>query len=276
MIQLQAKKSLGQNFLIDPRAHQRIVEKVAPAPEDTVIEVGPGTGLLTKHLLASPLKKLIAFELDTRAIPLLEGEFKSEGERFEIVQQDFLKVDLDTIAEKEKTKLRVVGNIPYYITSPILFKLLDERNAVTDATLLVQLEVADRLTADPRTKEYGIPTVLANFFGEVKFLFKIPAGSFRPVPKVDSAVIHVDLRRGYFEREGKTAPPGFQTEIFRKLVRGSFAMRRKTLRNNLKGAGFGEMVPKLEVTEAGQRYLGRRAEELTIEEYLELYEMLEL
>ncbi len=139
------------------------------------------------------MKKLIAFELDDRAVPLLKEEFAEQAERFEIIEADILKIDLDSVSEKEDTKLRVVGNIPYYITSPILFKLMDERDVVRDATLLVQLEVAERLTADPRTKEYGIPTVLANFFGEVKFLFKVPAGAFKPKPNVDSAVIHLDL-----------------------------------------------------------------------------------
>ena len=276
MINLTAKKSLGQNFLQDPSVHQRIVKHLAPKPGDTFIEIGPGTGLLTKHLLDSPMKKLIAFELDDRAVPLLKEEFASEGQRFEVIQEDILKVDLDAVSEKEGAKLRVVGNIPYYITSPILFKLLDERDYVSDATLLVQLEVAERLTADPRTKEYGIPTVLANFFGEVKYLFKVPAGAFKPKPNVDSAVIQIDLERGYFARNAITPPAGFANETFRKLVRGAFAMRRKTLRNNLKGAGFGDKLPLLESTHAGAIILGRRAEELTIEEYLALYAMLEL
>jgi 16S rRNA (adenine1518-N6/adenine1519-N6)-dimethyltransferase len=276
MINLTAKKSLGQNFLQDPSVHQRIVKHLAPKPEDTFIEIGPGTGLLTKHLLASPMKRLIAYELDDRAVPLLKEEFAEHGERFDVIQDDILKVDLDPVAEQLETKLRVVGNIPYYITSPILFKLLDEREVVRDATLLVQLEVAERLTADPRTKEYGIPTVLANFFGEVRFLFKVPAGAFKPKPNVDSAVIHIDLEQGYFERNKIARPVGFNSETFRKLVRGAFAMRRKTLRNNLKGVGFGEKLPLLESTHAGAIILGRRAEELTIEEYLALYAMLEL
>lgn len=276
MINLTAKKSLGQNFLQDPSVHQRIVKHLAPKKEDTFIEIGPGTGLLTKHLLSSPMKKLIAFELDDRAVPLLKEEFVEHSERFEIIEADILKIDLDSVSEKESTKLRVVGNIPYYITSPILFKLMDERDVVRDATLLVQLEVAERLTASPSTKEYGIPTVLANFFGEVKFLFKVPAGAFKPKPNVDSAVIHLDLENGYFERTKTQRPPGFSNETFRKLVRGAFAMRRKTLRNNLKGVGFGDKLPLLESTDAGATILGRRAEELTIQEYLALYAMLEL
>ena len=269
MIQLHARKALGQHFLTDPKAHERIVKSIAPQPEDILVEIGPGTGLLTKRLLATPLKKLIAFELDSRAIPKLQEEFEAEELRLEIVEQDFLDVDLGQLSQRETVKLRVAGNIPYYITSPILFKLIDEREALRDATLLIQLEVAERLTAQPGTKAYGIPTVLANFFGEVKLLFKVPAGAFRPVPKVDSAVIHIDFARGYFSRLGRTAPEHFDEHYFRKLVRGSFAMRRKTMRNNIKALLGVEAISKLE-TGAGNRFLAKRGEALSIEDFVEL------
>jgi 16S rRNA (adenine1518-N6/adenine1519-N6)-dimethyltransferase len=163
--------------------------------------------------------------------------------------------------------LRVVGNIPYYITSPIIFKLIDDRKLISTATLLVQLEVAERLTASPRTKEYGIPSVLANYFGEVKFLFKIPASAFRPVPKVDSALIAIDFTRGYFDRTQLPKPESFDDEAFRKLVRTSFGMRRKTLRNNLKSYGP-DTNPDL------APYLPRRAEELSVEEFIDLYRII--
>ena len=269
MIQLQARKSLGQHFLVDPKAHQRIVKSIAPQPDDVLVEIGPGTGLLTKCLLITPLKKLIAFELDSRAIPKLREEFQTEEMRMEIVEQDFLSVDLNALRQQEAAKLRVVGNIPYYITSPILFKLIDEREALRDATLLIQQEVAERLTAQPGTKAYGIPTVLANFFGEVKLLFKVPAGAFRPVPNVDSAVIHIDFTRGYFSRFGLTPPESFDEHYFRKLVRGSFAMRRKTLRNNLKALVGAEAISNLE-TGVASRFLSMRGEALNIEDFVEL------
>lgn len=268
MIDLKARKSLGQNFLVDVSAHKRIVAAIAPTAEDVLVEIGPGTGLLTKHLLASPLKRLIAFELDTRAIPELQREFASEGERFAVREEDILKVDLRTVSQEVSSPLRVAGNIPYYITSPILFKLIDERSVIRDATLLLQLEVAERLTASPSTKAYGIPTVLANFFGEVSFKFKVPAGAFRPVPKVDSAVVQVDFSRGYFSRTQTTAPAGFDEERFRRLVRASFAMRRKTLRNNLK-AFDPDHVQGLENGPLGG-LLGLRAEALTIAQFIDL------
>lgn len=274
MIKLKAQKSLGQNFLVDPKAQERIVQHLAPKENEVLVEVGPGTGLLTKHLLESPLRKLIAFELDTRAIPELRQEFAGFGERLELIEQDFLTVDLKALSATENSLLRVAGNIPYYITSPILFKLVDEKESVTDATLLVQLEVAERLSAKPRTKEYGIPTVLLNFFGEVKYLFKVPRGAFRPVPNVDSAVIQVNFRNDYFTRSGVTPPVGFEPKQFQKLVRAMFAMRRKTLRNNLK-AYQQEGVAALEASERGVRFLTQRAEELSVQEFLELYTLLQ-
>ena len=269
MFQLPAKKSLGQHFLVDPKKHVRIVEAVAPKEGDVVIEIGPGTGLLTRHLLSSPLEKLIAYELDARVVPELREMFRSEGERLEIKEQDFLQADLIELSKIEARKLRVVGNIPYYITSPILFKLIDEREAVSDATLLIQLEVAERLTASPRTKEYGIPTVLANFFGEVKLMFRVPRGAFRPVPNVDSALVSIDFSRDYFTRTGIPKPPDFDEAHFRKLVRALFAMRRKTVRNNLKAFVSAETMERLESADTA-RFLTARAEEFSIQDFLEL------
>jgi 16S rRNA (adenine1518-N6/adenine1519-N6)-dimethyltransferase len=261
---LTAKKSLGQHFLIDPKAHARIVRAVAPTQDDVVVEIGPGTGLLTRHLLESPLKKLIAFEVDSRAVPLLREQFPDE--RFDVREQDFLQVALSEIG----SELRVVGNIPYYITSPILFKLIDERAALRDATLLIQREVADRLVAQPSTKAYGIPTVLANFFGEVKFLFRVPAGAFRPVPNVDSAVVMIDFTRDFFTRTRQVRPSHFDEERFRAMVRTLFNMRRKTIRNNLKSLVSSEKLAELETSEAG-RYLNLRAEALTIQDFIDLF-----
>ena len=273
MFHLTAKKSLGQHFLVDPKIHHRIVEAFAPISGDVAIEIGPGTGLLTRELLASPLARLIAFELDARAISELRSMFASEGPRFRLVEQDFLETNLTEIAAHEKQKLRAIGNIPYYITSPIIFKLIDERKAVSDAVLLVQKEVAERLTAQPHTKEYGIPTVLANFFGEVRYLFTVRAGAFRPVPKVDSALMRIDFGRDYFTRVGGTCPSDFDEPSFRKLVRGLFAMRRKTIRNNLRAMLTPDQMQRIEAREP-ETYLGARAEELSIPDFLALFSVL--
>jgi 16S rRNA (adenine1518-N6/adenine1519-N6)-dimethyltransferase len=263
---LAAKKSLGQHFLIDPKVHQRIVKSVVPTNEDVVIEIGPGTGLLTRHLLATPLRRLIAFELDFRAIPVLREEFHDT--RFEVVEADFLQANLNDIA-MGNGPLRVVGNIPYYITSPILFKLIDDRACLRDATLLIQREVAERLVAKPSTKAYGIPTVLANFFGNVRLLFHVPAGSFRPVPRVDSSVVTIDFQNDFFRRTGVLRPPNFDETRFRVLVRTLFGMRRKTVRNNLKGLLDNQTVSALE-SSGSRRFLDLRSEAMALEDFFEL------
>ncbi len=273
MPQLRAKKSLGQHFLIDPKFHERIVGALKIQVNDVVVEIGPGTGLLTRELLKSPLERLIAFELDDRAIPILKESFKSEGERFEVREQDFLLTDLGELSRSIGQTLRIAGNIPYYITSPILFKLIDDREYIQDAILLVQLEVAERLTARSHTKAYGIPTVLANFFGEVKYLFRVPAGAFRPVPKVDSAVVYIDFRRDYFTRSPIDPPSNFDNSFFRMLVRTLFAMRRKTIRNNLKALISTEKLAAIEQSPHAH-YLNARAEELSIQDFLVLMELI--
>jgi 16S rRNA (adenine1518-N6/adenine1519-N6)-dimethyltransferase len=264
---IKAKKSLGQNFLVDPNALSRIAEAANVREGETVIEIGPGTGLLTKELLGKPLEKLIAYEVDDRAIELLHREIRDP--RFELRHQDFLEADLREFGTTGS--LRIVGNIPYYITSPILFKLIDDRRFLRDALLLMQLEVAERLTAQPRSKEYGIPTVLTNFFAKAEFLFTIKAASFRPAPKVDSALVRIDFTQGYFARSQTSKPDRFDEEAFRKLVRTAFAMRRKMLRNNLKTLVDEATLSKPEV----QPYLPRRAEELSVVEFIHLYTIIQ-
>jgi 16S rRNA (adenine1518-N6/adenine1519-N6)-dimethyltransferase len=247
----------------------RIADAAGITEGDIVIEIGPGTGLLTKELLKYPLKKLTAFEVDERAVALLKEEIRDE--RFEVRSEDFLQVDIGMLGSEAGGKLKVIGNIPYYITSPILFKLIDDRAYLTDALLLMQLEVAERLTAMPSTKAYGIPSVLANFFGEVKMLFKVKAGCFRPVPNVDSALVRIDFRNDYFTREGLAVPEGFDPKIFQSFVRLMFGMRRKMLRNNLKSFLSAELLAKAAEHPGVIPYLTRRAEELDIPHFLSFY-----
>ncbi|HET9136247.1 MAG TPA: 16S rRNA (adenine(1518)-N(6)/adenine(1519)-N(6))-dimethyltransferase RsmA [Candidatus Kapabacteria bacterium] len=265
MPQLQAKKSLGQHFLVDENILRRIAEATDIRQGESVIEIGPGTGLLTKHLLQQPLSKLTAFEFDERAIDILQHEFTDE--RFSVIHKDFLKVELSDL--RALGKLNVIGNIPYYITTPIVFKLLEERANIRCATLLMQLEVAERLIGVPRTKEYGIPSVISQCFSEVKLLFKVKAGAFRPAPKVDSAVVRFDFENDYFQRSNTTAPERFDEKQFSILVRTLFAMRRKTIRNNLK-----QLQSTNTDSPALADFLPRRAEELTVKEFLELYHLL--
>jgi 16S rRNA (adenine1518-N6/adenine1519-N6)-dimethyltransferase len=264
MPQLQAKKSLGQHFLVDENILRRIAEATGIRQGESVIEIGPGTGLLTKHLLQQPLSKLTAFELDERAIEILQHEFTDE--KFSVIHNDFLKVKLGEL--RTNGKLTVIGNIPYYITTPIVFKLLEDRKDIRCATLLMQLEVAERLIGKPSTKEYGIPSVIAQCFSDVKLLFKVKAGAFRPAPKVDSAVVRFDFENDYFHRSNTSLPIDFDEKKFSVLVRTLFAMRRKTIRNNLK------QLPNARTDSPDLiAFLTRRAEELSVKEFLELYHL---
>ena len=266
---LTAKKSLGQNFLVDEKARNAIAKAAGIVGGDVVIEIGPGTGLLTKELLKYPLKRLIAFEVDERAVELLKEEIHDD--RFEVRNQDILGVDFAALRDECGAKLKVIGNIPYYITSPIIFKIIDDREFVSTALLMIQLEVAERLCAKPRTKEYGIPSVLVNFFGEVQFLFKVKAGSFRPVPNVDSALIRIDLERSFFARSGIEPPNGFEPKTFQGFVRTMFAMRRKMLRNNLRSFLSEDELLRAAATPEIVPYLTRRAEELGVAEFLSFF-----
>ncbi|RPH33979.1 ribosomal RNA small subunit methyltransferase A, partial [bacterium] len=222
---LRPRKSLGQNFLRDDRIARKIVDAVGPRPGDVVLEIGPGEGALTKHLAASGAR-LVLVELDERAVLQMRGLY--EGAGVQVLHQDVLTVDLDLLADSMSTeRLRVVGNIPYYITSPILFHVLDNRRRVRDLTMMVQREVARRLAAVPRTKAYGILSVFCQLFADVEILFDVQPGSFHPRPDVTSSVVRLMMLDG----------PRFalrDEQFFRGMVRSVFGKLRKTLRNALR------------------------------------------
>jgi len=250
---LRPRKSLGQNFLRDDRISRRIVLAIDPRPADVVLEIGPGEGALTKHLAASGAR-LVLVELDERAVGRMRELYGGSG--VQVLHQDILTVDLDALAASMSTeRLRVVGNIPYYITSPILFHVLDNRHRVRDLTMMVQKEVARRLAAVPRTKEYGILSVFCQLFADVEILFDVQPGSFHPRPDVTSSVVRLVMldRPRYALRD---------EQFFREMVRSVYGMRRKTLRNALRY--FLDADPAAAVPDAS--ILQRRPEDLTIEE----------
>ncbi len=250
------KKSLGQNFLRDENIIRKIIEQLQPCKEDTMVEIGPGSGALTKHLVEET-KKVIGVEIDDRASKLLEEAFEN---KIRIIKKDVLNVQLKDLVEEYRTPLRVVGNIPYYITSDILFWLFENRAYIRDAVLMVQIEVAQRLTSAPRTKEYGILSVFSEFYSEPKFLFRVSRNCFYPKPKVDSAVVSLDFQKEL---------PIIHDRLFRNIVRGTFGKRRKTLYNGLKYLGFEERNLK------GIRFdLTKRPEELSLDQFLELVQLL--
>lgn len=217
-------KSLGQNFLINAAIPEKIAESCGAGPEDIVLEIGPGIGCLTKEL-AKRVKRVISVEIDKKLIPVLE-ETLAEFDNVTVINKDILEVDIkelcDTLGCKE---LYVCANLPYYITTPIIMKLLESEAPIKAITVMVQKELAQRFCSKPNTAEYGSVTASINYRAEVKNLFTVSPGSFMPAPKVSSSVIRLDI-----------VPPPVSVKdekIFFRVIRAAFAMRRKTLSNNL-------------------------------------------
>ena len=217
------KKHLGQNFLYDNSILSRIIQSAGLSGDDTVVEIGPGPGRLTR-MLAETVKRLIAIELDPELYEKLKGDFIAYN-NVEIVHGDALKFPFETIGE-----FRVVANIPYYITTPIIFRLLDARAYVKSMTLTIQKEVAERIVAEPGGKAYGVLTIMIQYFARPELKFIIPKEAFRPIPKVDSAVVDMKI----LERPSVTVR---DEKMFFRLVKTAFSQRRKTLSNSLRGLG---------------------------------------
>ena len=253
---LKPIKALGQNFLRDENILNKIVESLDLQTGDVVVEIGPGQGALTKHLYEKPVK-LIGIEVDERAVRLLRERF---CEKLELIHRDVLEINLEELAQHNGRKVRIVGNIPYYLTSEILFWLFDARLEVADATLMVQFEVARRLVAPPKNKEYGILSIFTQFYTECEMLFKVSRNCFFPKPEVDSAVVQFKF---------KEQLPDCDEKLFRSIVRSTFGQRRKTLRNGLKSMGFDDVV-----LNKVQFDLTKRPEELGVKEFLLLTSML--
>jgi 16S rRNA (adenine1518-N6/adenine1519-N6)-dimethyltransferase len=233
-----------------------MVEAMDVQNGDILLEIGPGEGILTRYLIESPAEKVIAVELDRRCAEWIRQLFAKE-DRFRLIEGDFLKIDLSLI-EPGADKIRVAGNIPYAITSPILFHLLDNRRRIFDFAVTVQKEVGRRIVGSPGSKEYGIPSVLFQLHSDVRILFDIPPGAFRPAPKVDSSVLY----GRFFEK------PKYRVEdegFFRTFVKTLFGQRRKMIRNtvkkwNLEQEGWGTL----------SRFLDLRPEALSVEQLVEL------
>lgn len=257
----RAKKSLGQNFLVDGNLQRKIVDALGAEPGDEVVEIGPGQGALTRHL-AGRVGHLVLVELDDDLASTLAERFESHGE-VDVVHGDVLQTDLPaTVANWSGT--RVVGNIPYNITTPILFRLL-ERPRPREILLMVQREVAERITAEPGSAEYGALAVGVQSVAEAELLFTVPRRAFRPVPKVESAVIRVVPHR----------PPRLTEEDearLRRLTRAAFQWRRKQMQKILRS--HPDLGLAVEVVLDGGRSLGldlqRRPETFSPDEFLRL------
>jgi 16S rRNA (adenine1518-N6/adenine1519-N6)-dimethyltransferase len=247
------KKHLGQNFLTDTRVRQRIIQACEFKPEDVVVEIGPGQGVLTR-LIAPHVKRLVCVETDRDLIEPLRLGLPSSAE---IVHADFLKWDMGHLP----SGIKVVGNIPYYISTPIIEKLIEHRSQISTSFLTVQLEFGQRLTAKPGGKEYGSLTCFAQYYAELRMLFKIKNTCFKPAPKVDSCFLSLSTRP---HPQGA----GNDEEFLFKLIQTAFQQRRKNIVNSLKG-----MVGKVKLEES-LHALGidpnARPENLTLSNYIEL------
>lgn len=251
-------KSLGQNFLVDPTVVRDIIEGSNITKADHVIEIGPGVGTLTRALLEAA-GQVTAVEIDSALIPILKEELK-DYDNFRLIEGDVLKTDLKALTQGAPVK--VVANLPYYVTTPILLRLLEEDFPWQSITIMIQKEVAMRLNAGPGTKDYGSLSVLISYYADTELIRLVTPVSFIPQPKVDSLVIRLDRRS-----QRRVAPKDEQ--LFFQLVRQSFAMRRKTLHNTLKPMGIDPVIMADSFAAAGIDP-GRRGETLTIEEFARL------
>ena len=268
---IKANKNLGQNFLVSSDAINQIVNSGEIEKDDLIIEIGPGLGTLTKELLERA-KKVICVELDNKMVEILNERF-SLYNNLEILNQDILKTDLKEIIKKEKNQnnikdVKIIANLPYYITTPIIMKLLEEKLDLKSITVMIQKEVAERLIATPGEKNTGAITYTVYYYAEAKKIAEVPNTSFIPEPEVTSEVIRLDIRK-------KPPVETKNTEMMFKIIKNAFMQRRKTLLNSLTNTKI------FKNKEEGTKILKRlnlneniRAEELTLKNFAEITDLL--
>ena len=261
---VRPRKSLGQNFLTDENIARKIVNTIDIKRGDLVVEIGCGTGALTKILLENKII-LIGVELDSRAIVVLEDKFpKNKYPDFELFKSDFRDFIFHFSNEK---KVKVIGNIPYYMSGDTIFKLIENAEHIEKAVLTVQKEFADRLVAKPRTKDYGALTVILKSAAETRKLFDIPPSCFYPIPKVTSTVIEIVFNNKIEVTERK------KLTVF---IKAAFGQRRKTLKNSLKNFIVSKITPDyndfiLKAESLSLNYFTKRAEELELTDFINLH-----
>lgn len=257
------KKKFGQNFLVDQNILQKIVSIPSLTKETLVIEIGPGMGSLTEHLLLKS-KHVLAYEIDNDLIPILNKNF--EGSNITIKNDDFLKCNIDEDIKGlgiTYDKVVVVANLPYYITTPIIMKIIEESSIVKELVLMMQLEVARRFTSNPSTKDYNSLSVAIQYKTEAQIALKVPRTVFIPAPNVDSAIVKLVVRD-----ELEVFPAN--EELFYKLVRASFTQRRKTLINNLQSAFNTPKEVSIEMLEELGYNPQVRAERLAVNDFIRI------
>ena len=256
-------KSLGQNFITDRNVIEKIVEGAQIGPADLVIEIGPGIGVLTAAA-AEQAARVVAIEIDSKLIPIL-SETLAGYDNIRIVNQDVLKTDINGIIDEERSagtftgSVKILGNLPYYITTPIIMGILENGTEAESITIMMQKEVADRMRAHPGTKAYGALSVAVQYYTRPHIAFDVPPRSFIPAPEVDSVVIVCDVRE-------KPAVEVKSEKMFFRVVKAAFGQRRKTMANALKGAGFLQEDIKAAFDKCGLDS-GRRGETFSLEEF---------
>jgi 16S rRNA (adenine1518-N6/adenine1519-N6)-dimethyltransferase len=268
----KARKRFGQNFLHDQNIIQRIINSIAPTSKQHIVEIGPGKGALTEHLVRTA-GRLDVVELDRDLIPLLETKFSSYP-GFTLYSADALQFDFSSLLEPsaglepstKQHQLRLVGNLPYNIATPLIFHLLDNINIIQDMHFMLQKEVVERLTAQPGTKIYGRLSILVQYLCYTEQLFIVPPGAFTPAPKIDSAIIQLTPRKNIDDKGNshRIELSNASLDDLSFIAKSAFSQRRKTLRNNLKKILSDEQISQCDIEP------GRRAETLTINEFVTL------
>lgn len=231
--ELAPKKQLGQNFLVHKPTAEAIARCGKISPGDIIIEVGVGLGALTQPI-AELAKQVIGLEVDSGLVRFHQ-EKKDLPDNVTLLHQDILKADFDELYRLSQGRLKIMANLPYSISNPFLFKLIEHQQKIEWATVMLQKEVADRLTARPGSKQYGIPTVLLRSCATVKKLLTLKPAEFHPRPKIDSVVVRIEFNS---EKQKQPSPTSYDQALFQRIVRAAFSQRRKTLLNTLTAAGF--------------------------------------
>jgi len=265
---LSIQKKFGQNFLIDDSVLSGTVEAAGVTKDDTVLEIGPGIGTMTQYI-AESAGKVIAVEIDRMLIPIL-ADTLSDYDNVKVINQDILKVDIEKIVEEENggRPIKVVANLPYYITTPILMRLLESELPIESITVMVQKEVADRMAEKPGSKDYGALSLAVQYYTEPSMVQVVPPGCFIPQPGVDSAVIHLKCHK-------EPTVDVIDSKFMFSIIRAAFAQRRKTLSNGVKNGNLG--ISRDQVVEALEK-MGLnpsvRGEKLSLQEFAELSNIL--
>ena len=266
---LKANKRFGQNFLIDDSILMGIVEAADITEDDIVVEIGPGLGNLTEYLLERA-KKVIAFEIDPNMIDVLKERFNTS--KLDLIHNDILKVNIDDYIysvinqmDSFKGKVKVVANLPYYITTPIIFDLFEKAKIVSDITIMIQKEVADRIVAKPGKKDYGVLSVMCEYYSNATIKLNVPPESFIPAPNVNSSVINMVKNQEYNIVD---------IEEFNDLIKAAFSQRRKKMINSIVSRKYKNVTKEilLEIYSDLNINENVRAEEISLKKYIELYE----